>query len=186
MGKRPQPWLRIDAQTSEWRNGAAGEGRGSELCEPGGLRHQAGGASWKGPPLGPGGEDITWPDQVAPRGRKASSTRKIKPQTSNLKPQVVHSDIGPRSCLLSCEPLALPWPGESRMGMTLILVILASSPRLANPWRPDAGTSEGTRLGEGSREFVLEGRRVSCFVPTCGGSGQGVNFGVFRANISLG
>ena len=36
----------------------------------------------EGPPLGPGGEDITWPDQVAPRGRKASSTRKIKPQTS--------------------------------------------------------------------------------------------------------
>ena len=38
----------------------------------------------KGPPLDPGGEDITWPDQVAPRGRKTSSTRKIKPQTSNL------------------------------------------------------------------------------------------------------
>ena len=38
----------------------------------------------KGSPLGPGGEDITWPDQVAPQGRKASSTRKIKPQTSNL------------------------------------------------------------------------------------------------------
>ena len=38
------------------------------------------------PPLGPGGEDITWPHQVAPRGRKASSTRKIKPQNSNLKP----------------------------------------------------------------------------------------------------
>ena len=38
----------------------------------------------KGPPLGPGGEDITWPDQVAPWGRKAFSTRKIKPQTSNL------------------------------------------------------------------------------------------------------
>ena len=37
----------------------------------------------EGPPLGPGGEDITWPDQVAPWGRKASSTRKIKPQTSN-------------------------------------------------------------------------------------------------------
>ena len=36
------------------------------------------------PPLGPSGEDITWPDQVAPRGRKASSTRKIKHQTSNL------------------------------------------------------------------------------------------------------
>ena len=39
----------------------------------------------KGPPLGPGGKDITWPDQVAPRGRKASSTHKIKPQTSNFK-----------------------------------------------------------------------------------------------------
>ena len=38
----------------------------------------------EGPPLGPGGEDITWPDQVAPRGRKASSTCKIKAQTSNL------------------------------------------------------------------------------------------------------
>ena len=38
----------------------------------------------EGPPLGPGGEDITWPDQVAPRGRKASGTRKIKPQTSNI------------------------------------------------------------------------------------------------------
>ena len=37
----------------------------------------------EGPPPGPGGEDITWPDQVAPRGRKTSSTRKIKPQTSN-------------------------------------------------------------------------------------------------------
>ena len=38
----------------------------------------------EGPPLGPGGEDITWPNQVAPRGRKASSTGEIKPQTSNL------------------------------------------------------------------------------------------------------
>ena len=37
----------------------------------------------KGPPLGPGGKDITWPDQVAPWSRKASSTRNLKPQTSN-------------------------------------------------------------------------------------------------------
>ena len=36
----------------------------------------------KGPPLGSGGEDIKWHDQVAPRGRKASSTRSLKPQTS--------------------------------------------------------------------------------------------------------
>ena len=39
----------------------------------------------KGPPLGPSGEDITWPDQVAPRGLKPSSTRTLKPQ--NLEPQ---------------------------------------------------------------------------------------------------
>ena len=38
----------------------------------------------EGPRLGPGREDITWPDQVAPRGRKAASGRKFKPQTSNL------------------------------------------------------------------------------------------------------
>ena len=81
MGKRPQPRLRTDALTGKWQNGEAWEGRGSEPCEPGGLRLQAGGASWRAPPLGHGGGDITWPDQVAPRGRKASSTRKIKPQT---------------------------------------------------------------------------------------------------------
>ena len=40
--------------------------------------------------------------------------------------QVVHSDMSPRSCLLSCEALALPWSGEPRVGMTPILVILAS------------------------------------------------------------
>ena len=38
----------------------------------------------KGLPLGPDGEDITWPDQVAPRGRRTSSTRNVKRQTSNL------------------------------------------------------------------------------------------------------
>ena len=37
----------------------------------------------KGPPLPPGGKDITWPNQVAPSGRKPSSTRNLKPQ--NLK-----------------------------------------------------------------------------------------------------
>ena len=38
----------------------------------------------KAPPLGPGGEDSTWPDQVATRGRNASSTRRVNPQTSNF------------------------------------------------------------------------------------------------------
>ena len=37
-----------------------------------------------GPPLGPGGEDIVWPDQVAPWRRKGSSTRNTKPQTATL------------------------------------------------------------------------------------------------------
>ena len=37
----------------------------------------------KGPPLGPGGVDITWPHQVASWGRRTPSTRKVKPQTSN-------------------------------------------------------------------------------------------------------
>ena len=48
------------------------------------------------------------------------------PQGARTQIQVVHSDISPRSCLLTCEPLALPWPGEPCVGMTPILVILAS------------------------------------------------------------
>ena len=40
--------------------------------------------------------------------------------------QVVHSDIGPRSHLRSCDSLALPWPGEPCVGITPSLVILAS------------------------------------------------------------
>ena len=64
----------------------------------------------EGPPLGPGGEDITWPDQVAPRGRKASSTRKIKPQTSNLLFTAVHArcvalHVQCRGPLSSCSTL---------------------------------------------------------------------------------
>ena len=58
----------------------------------------------EGPPLGPGGEDITWPDQVAPRGRNASSTRKIKPQTSNLN-ELPRGIVGQRcnSGRLNCD-----------------------------------------------------------------------------------
>ena len=48
----------------------------------------------KAPLIGIGVEDITWPDQVVPRGRKASSTGDLKPQTSNLKPQ--NSTLKPR------------------------------------------------------------------------------------------
>ena len=50
----------------------------------------------------------------------------LNPRKAWTQIQVVHSDISPRSCLLPCELLALPWPGEPRVGMTPILVILAS------------------------------------------------------------
>ena len=50
----------------------------------------------------------------------------LRPLVARAQFQVVHSDIGQRSCLLSCESLALPWPGEPRVGMMPILVILAS------------------------------------------------------------
>ena len=40
--------------------------------------------------------------------------------------KVLHLDIGPTSCLLSCEPLALPWTSNPHVGMTSILMILAS------------------------------------------------------------
>ena len=72
-------------------------------------------------------------------------------------------------------PLVLPAPSPP-----------APTTTQGSTFSPDAGTSEGTRLGEGSREFVCEGHRVSCLVPTSGGSGRGVNFGVLQANISLG
>ena len=45
VGKRLQLRLLSDALTGEWRNGEAGEGRGSAPCERGGLCHQAEGAS---------------------------------------------------------------------------------------------------------------------------------------------
>ena len=48
------------------------------------------------------------------------------PQGARTQFQVAHSDISPRSCLLSCELLAVSWPGVPRVGMTPILVILAS------------------------------------------------------------
>ena len=48
------------------------------------------------------------------------------PQKARTSFHIVHSDMGPRSCLLPCGALALPWLGEPRVGMTPLLVILAS------------------------------------------------------------
>ena len=72
----------------------------------------------KDPPLGPGGEDITWPDPVAPRGQRLSSTRNVTPQTSNLFRIAfwcdlhvvkgrIHDDFVFRLCYLGVHFLAL-------------------------------------------------------------------------------
>ena len=61
--------------------GRPGRDRSPSLVNPGDSTTRC---FMKGPSLGPSGEDITWPDHVAARGRKASST--LKPQkTRNLK-----------------------------------------------------------------------------------------------------
>ena len=130
--------------------------------------------------------DLLLGPQFQPPVWSIGGTISLCPQRARTKLQVLHSDMSPRSRLLSCEPLALPWQGEPRVRIMPVLVILASWPPLTNPWCPDAGTSEGTRLGEGSREFILEGHRVSCLVPTSDWSRRGVTFGVFGANISFG
>ena len=53
------------------------------------------------PPLGPGGEDITWPDQVAPRGEE-----RLVPETSNLKPQTSDQCARWRGCVACASSLA--------------------------------------------------------------------------------
>ena len=90
MGKRPQPRLRIDALARGWRNGEAGEGRGSEPCEPGGLRHQAGGASSRAPQLDPVGRISPGPTRWPP-----GAERRLVPAESNLKPQTSNPDCPP-------------------------------------------------------------------------------------------
>ena len=49
----------------------------------------------KRPPLGPGGEDITRPDQVA-----IAAEEHLVPAKSNLKPQTSRSDFRSRAMLL--------------------------------------------------------------------------------------
>ena len=74
-------------------------------------------SSQNDPILGPQFHPVVW---------STGGPISLRPRGSRTQLQVMHSDISPRSCLLSCEPLALPWPGEPRVGMTPILVILAS------------------------------------------------------------
>ena len=97
----------------------------------GGSNHQAGveiyfwehpkfwlfSSSQNDPILGP---------QFPPSVWSIGGPNSLSPQGARTQLQVVHSDKSPRSCLLPCGPLALPWQGEPRVGLMPILVILAS------------------------------------------------------------
>ena len=65
------------------------------------------------------------PDFTPPPVWSIGGPISLCPQGAWTKFQLVPSDMSPRSWLLSCGPLALPWPGKPRVGMTPILVILA-------------------------------------------------------------
>ena len=64
----------------------------------------------RGPPLGPGGEDISWPEQVAPRGRNASITRNLKPHTPTGHPPLTQDLTKP--ALATAQP-AEPEPNPT-------------------------------------------------------------------------
>ena len=76
----------------------------------------------KGCPLGPGGEDITWPDQVASRGRRTSSTQSIKAQTSNHTTQARKSVrcvllvMGPNARIPRAQRQKAAGPGRTVQG----------------------------------------------------------------------
>ena len=82
MGKRLQLRLLSDALTGEWRNGKAGEGQGSKPCEPGKLRHQAGGVSQRTSHSVLVGRISPGPTRWPP-----GAERRLVLAKSNLKPQ---------------------------------------------------------------------------------------------------
>ena len=67
-----------------------------------------------------------WDPHFQPPVWSIAATKSVCPFEVWTQFQVVHSDIGPRSCLPSCGSLASLLPGESGVGMRPILVILAS------------------------------------------------------------
>ena len=111
----------------------------------------------EGPPLGPCGEDITWPDQVAPRGRKASSTRKIKPQTSNR--------MACTGTQLEARAEDMRDPVTKRVAIGLIRYnprITEMEVRKQPDWRPrglDGEPDVEEREGEEQRERLMACRR---------------------------
>ena len=114
MGKRLRLRVLSDALPGSGEQGKPGRNRAQSPVNPGapppGMR-----CFLEGPPLGPVWEDSTWPDQGAPWGRKASSTREIKPQISNvLLPPLFFWGGG--VCLLV---FCLPW-AQARTGRHLV------------------------------------------------------------------
>ena len=99
MGKRLQLRLLSDALTGEWREGEAGEGRGSPPREPGGLRHQAGGVSSRAPHYDPVGRISPGPTRWPP-----GAERHLVPKTSNLKHQTCKFILTSHNDLLGRQP----------------------------------------------------------------------------------
>ena len=97
----------------------------------------------KGPSLGPAWEDINWPDKVAPRDQKASSTREIKPQTSNLK-YLVHDIWTTKEELAT---LLHPSTPEAREGDTQLGAFLTTRRHQLQEWHAHRLTAAvpGTR-----------------------------------------
>ena len=69
---------------------------------------------------------LYWDPNFTPPVWSIGGPISLCPQEAWTQFQVLHSDEDPRSCFLSCEPLALPWPGEPHVRMTPVLVTLAS------------------------------------------------------------
>ena len=114
----------------------------------------------EGPPLEPDGEDITWPHQVAARGRKASSTRKIKPQTSNLKRSGVPSLLPKVTCpspfhtrartVPIAEPQDVPLTKTEKRGLS------ALAPLAGVPPPPSGLTPGGGKSGRPIAQAIIQ------------------------------
>ena len=131
----------------------------------------------EGPPLGPGGEDITWPDHWPP-----GAERRLVPAKSNLKPQTllclavfVASALGPPSffflllfacpcCLWLSLGLGPGCPGPWRCVLFDLLAFRFSALRALSPLcvsRPAVGCSP---VVAAPSPFVSRGFRCCCSV----------------------
>ena len=98
-------------------NGGSDLQAGVEICHSGYPRFWLILSSQHDPLLGP-----QFPPPVWSVGGPISLCQgKVRTQL-----QFLHLDRGPRSCLLSCESLALPWPSKPPVGVTLTMMISAS------------------------------------------------------------